>query len=325
MKAVQAYISVLADRYYSLCSSIIKKYDPGALYLGDRYISNFYPEVAAASAGYLDVVSSNLNADGNDGSFTPFYLRTLESRTHKPILISEYYMASSENRSGNKNNSSGFPVVPTQWERARDFSRETNYFLVHPFVVGAHWFQYYDEPKNGRGDGENYDMGLVDTSNRPYEGMTDAAAALKLRSVGFIPRYDFVAFSPAVPGVARMTLATEGGCERGDAYYTRQGANLIIGLYWNEDRFAEAYYRGGKTPLADRPHIRVELGKRSIDVLAGDGGQPVVHGDAQVLLDSTGVRNTLVISIPNAADATLARIHLETRARAYQGQWTIRP
>jgi hypothetical protein len=31
-----------------------------------------------------------------------------------------------------------------------------------PYVVGADWFQYYDEPTHGRADGENYNFGLVD-------------------------------------------------------------------------------------------------------------------------------------------------------------------
>ena len=41
-----------------------------------------------------------------------------------------------------------------------------------PDVVGAHWFQYCDEPLGGRDDGEDYDMGLIDTSNRPDREVT---------------------------------------------------------------------------------------------------------------------------------------------------------
>src|SRR5208337_4627595 len=45
-------------------------------------------------------------------------------------------------------------------------------FARFPNVVGAHWFQYCDEPFGGREDGEDYNMGLVDISNRPYHALT---------------------------------------------------------------------------------------------------------------------------------------------------------
>ncbi len=45
-------------------------------------------------------------------------------------------------------------------------------------VIGADWFQYYDEPKYGRNDGENYNMGLVDIYDQPYEEITLAAKIL---------------------------------------------------------------------------------------------------------------------------------------------------
>ena len=42
-------------------------------------------------------------------------------------------------------------------------------FARCPYIVGTHWFQYYDEPKGGRPDGEDYNMGLVDIYDRPYQ------------------------------------------------------------------------------------------------------------------------------------------------------------
>jgi hypothetical protein len=35
-------------------------------------------------------------------------------------------------------------------------------------IVGAHWFQLYDEPTTGRGDGENYQIGFLDVCDQPY-------------------------------------------------------------------------------------------------------------------------------------------------------------
>ncbi len=46
-------------------------------------------------------------------------------------------------------------------------------FARFPNVVGTHWFQYCDEPLGGREDGEDYNMGLIDLANRPYEEVTE--------------------------------------------------------------------------------------------------------------------------------------------------------
>ena len=44
-----------------------------------------------------------------------------------------------------------------------------------PGFVGAHWFQWTDEPVLGRMDGENYNIGFVDVTNRAYKELVDAA------------------------------------------------------------------------------------------------------------------------------------------------------
>ena len=45
-----------------------------------------------------------------------------------------------------------------------------------PELVGTHWFQWADQPSTGRFDGENYNIGLVDVTDRPY---ADLVGALK--------------------------------------------------------------------------------------------------------------------------------------------------
>ena len=131
----------------------------------------------------MDAVSSNLNAAWNDGTFPRFYLDTLHALSGKPVFVSEFYMAAQQNRSGNKNDSSTFPTVATQKERAAGFRNTVQALARTPYVVGADWFQYYDEPTHGRFDGENYDFGLVDIHDQPYEPLTAAAQALDLAAI----------------------------------------------------------------------------------------------------------------------------------------------
>jgi len=337
--AVDAYVGLLADRYYSLCNSMIKRVDPGALYLGDRYISNFYPAVAKAAGKYADIVSTNINADWNDGSFTPFYLPSLHRISKKPLMITEYYMCATQNRSGNKNDSSGFPVVTTQEERAKGFLNSTTTLLGTPYVVGAHWFQYYDEPMNGRGDGENYNMGLVDVFNQPYTEMVRAAKSLDLKSrVGL--SLQATNHMPMVTSHAATDLGLwprtaaywkpNEPSDRGDLFVAWTPDAVYLAVYWNEDRFAEALYKAGKVPEIDEPILTIR-GLKKPAVVRMIEKKPRIDGQVTVVSLKMGVRNTAIVRVPARA---LGReklgpgirlsmeVRLKTRARAHTVNWS---
>ena len=104
VRVERQFLGMLAERYYSLMHQVVRKYDPQALILGDRFPSCYYPEVVRACAPYVDAISSNLNPTWNDGSFPRFYLDTLYALSGKPVIIGEFYVAARENRSGNRNN-----------------------------------------------------------------------------------------------------------------------------------------------------------------------------------------------------------------------------
>src|SRR5262245_35074990 len=178
VRVERRFLELLAERYYSLVHDIIRKYDRRALILGDRYQSFYYPEVVRACSRYVDAVSSNLNASWSDGSFVRFYLETLRRLAGRPVLVGEFYMCARDTRSGNKNDRGVYPLVDTQRERAAGFRNTVQALLKIPYVIGADWFQYHDQPTHGRYDGENFNFGLVDIHNRPYEPLTTTAAAL---------------------------------------------------------------------------------------------------------------------------------------------------
>jgi hypothetical protein len=48
-----------------------------------------------------------------------------------------------------------------------------------PAIVGALWFQCYDESTTGRFDGENYQIGFLDICDTPYTGTIAAARSAK--------------------------------------------------------------------------------------------------------------------------------------------------
>lgn len=327
----------LAARYYSLCRDTIKKYDPDALFLGDRYISNYYPEVASEAGKYCDVVSTNLNPDWGDGGFVHFHLDGLEALTHKPLMVTEYYMTAKENRSGNGNDRSGFPVVQTQAERAKGFENTTELFARNPSIVGAHWFQYYDEPQNGRGDGENYDFGLVDINNKPYDELIDAAKSLDLKkehmsAVPFVASDVIPAFkggdgisAPADPsdsGANRKSkienrkftdltlwdrdkafVPSLDPVPRGDLYATWTPKEVDLALYWHEERFPENFYKGDKLPDSSRTTIEIEIpGSQTRWVLrVNDKDGTVLKGPAWHYDLTSAVSSHIIVEVPASA------------------------
>jgi hypothetical protein len=302
IRTYRHFLSLMAERYYSLVRDLIHQYDPRGLVLGDRYQSFYYPEVARASASSVDAVSMNLNAAWNDGTYPRFSLDTLHALSGRPVIVSEFYMAAQQNRSGDKNDSSTFPTVTSQEERAAGFRNTALALLRTPYVVGADWFQYYDEPTHGRNDGEDYNFGLVDIQDKPYEVLTAAARALNLVAIknGQQPaRPDASLGVPPAPhdplGQFTIRLALKDwDRERGfvkpvsefavaDLYVCWNEKAVYLGLY-AQDIVEENYYRDKIVPEMDRAEWILSTGEtnKPIRFRLGPGAPPVC--------DKAGVR-----------------------------------
>ena len=193
IRVVRAWTGMLAARYYSVMRDALRAADPEALYLGDRLPIYYDPDAVRAMAPYVDAISVNYNVDAADGWIAPYFFAGLsELSGGKPVLITEWFYAAAENRSGNRNrtgpphnaanarisnnrNRTGhLMTVRTQAERARGAGRAARLLAAAPDAIGVHWFQYADEPPGGRADGEDYDFGLVDIDDRPYEVLVAA-------------------------------------------------------------------------------------------------------------------------------------------------------
>ena len=71
---------------------------------------------------------------------------------------------------------SGARQTSSQEERGVAYRYYVENAVADPSIVGTHWFEWIDEPSTGRFDGENYNIGLVDVTDRPYRELLDAAA-----------------------------------------------------------------------------------------------------------------------------------------------------
>ena len=180
IRLVDRFMSACAKRYYELMYKAIHAADPNALVLGDRLPLYYHQDAILAMGDNVDVISTNYNVDVADGWVAPYFFDGLRKLSGKPVLVSEFFFAAAENRSGNRNETARnvhakpghLMTVPTQTERTWGAGNALLSFARFPNVIGAHWFQYCDEPMGGREDGEDYNMGLIDTANRPYEELT---------------------------------------------------------------------------------------------------------------------------------------------------------
>jgi hypothetical protein len=361
IRVMRAFLELLAERYYQLVRELIHKYDPKALVLGDRYQSFFYPEVVRAAGRSVDAISSNLNASWNDGTYLRSYLQTLHQLTGKPVLVSEVYMAAAENRSGNRNNMGVFPVVPTQAERVQSIRNTMLALARTPYVVGIDWFQYYDEPRHGREDGENFNFGLVDIEDRPYAELTGGFRSLALEGYrtgspsirtdvsGGVPPAPAEPFAEFAPMRALKNWDRERGYVKpvvssapnaplpvpvADLYVCWSPRALYVGVY-ALDIIEEAYYRDRSVPKQDRPLWQLEMsGAKPFSVRLGAGREPIAS-DPSIRIEhlsalNLNVRNIAAVELPAAwlgrssfkpGDRIEFSSTLRSHGRAYQTQW----
>lgn len=175
IQVVRHWTKVVAEHYYRLVYEALREADPEALIFGDRLPIYYDPLAVQAMVPYVDVISTNYNVDSPDGWIARYFFEGLRQLAgDKPVLISEWFFAARENRSGNRNNGH-LMTVQTQAERVHGAVSAAQHFARQPAIVGLHWFQYYDHPQGGRDDdGEDYNFGLVDIHDRPYEQLVEA-------------------------------------------------------------------------------------------------------------------------------------------------------
>jgi len=161
-----AWLRQYADTYFRVVAEAIHRHDPHHLFLGGRFAVNT-PEAVAACAQYADVVSFNVYADLPQHGFDAAAMQQLD----KPVLIGEFHFGSDDRGPFGK----GVVSVWTEQQRGEAYTRFVAAAASDPNIVGAHWFQYVDQPATGRLlDGENSHIGLVGITDIPFAGFVDA-------------------------------------------------------------------------------------------------------------------------------------------------------
>ncbi|MGD0696615.1 MAG: agarase [Terriglobia bacterium] len=165
----EQFLAEVADRYFQVCAQAIHSADSHHLYLGARFAGQV-PDVVFRAARFADVASINIY------SFDPRLLaERLYKLAGKPVLITEFAFRAQD--SGLPNTQGAGPKVSSQAARAKAYTDYVTRLESLPEVIGYHWFQWSDEPKEGRFDGENSNYGVVNISDKPYDEFLAAVKA----------------------------------------------------------------------------------------------------------------------------------------------------
>ncbi len=166
----EQFIHAMFKRYLSIICDAIRKHDPNHLNLGIRF-GGSPPDEVLRMGSVFDVCSINMY------EYEPTkQMKRVYELTGRPILIGEFHFGVPANGLG-----AGLVQVADQKERGVGYRYYVEQAAALPCFLGTHWFIWRDEPVLGRMDGENYNIGFVDVTDRPYRELVEAAIATHKR------------------------------------------------------------------------------------------------------------------------------------------------
>jgi hypothetical protein len=162
-KDLSLFAQKIAETYFRTIKEEIKKLAPKTLYLGCRFaeVNNC---AARAAAKFCDIVSYNKYTKSVPEYFLP-------NGIDRPIMIGEFHFGAQDRGVFN----SGLQQAANQQQRAESYQQYMDSALANPQIVGAHWFQYCDQPTSGRVDGENYQIGFISIADSPYTEIVNSS------------------------------------------------------------------------------------------------------------------------------------------------------
>ncbi|MDO4575201.1 MAG: beta-galactosidase [Planctomycetia bacterium] len=148
--------TVIAEQYFRVVHEELRAADPKLLDMGCRFAWT-NERAQRAMAKYVDVMSFNLYRE-SVADFAP------AGEIDMPVIIGEFHFGALDRGMFH----TGLRGAKNQNERAEKYYSYVLGAVKNPRIIGAHWFQYASQATTGRGDGENYQIGLVDLGDTPY-------------------------------------------------------------------------------------------------------------------------------------------------------------
>jgi hypothetical protein len=162
------FSEIMVAKLFGGLSAACRVVDPHHLNLGIRY-QTVPPTWALEGMRTFDIFSMNCyrpRVPGED-------LAKISAMLNMPTMIGEFHFGALD--AGLP--ASGIGHVRNQAQRGQAYRIYVEHAASQPSCVGTHYFIIYDQSAAGRPDGENYNIGFVDTCSRPYDAMAQGARA----------------------------------------------------------------------------------------------------------------------------------------------------
>jgi hypothetical protein len=153
-----------AEKYFSTVRDAVKRVAPNNLYLGCRFNGHIDKSLIQIAARYCDVISYNIYEMPNGR------LNQYRGVVDKPFIVGEFGVTSDLGQMPWR----GQKYTEEEGARLRPFEDYLAQAFVHPALVGAHFFQFRDQPLTGRADGEATLRGFVNTADTPHFDLVQA-------------------------------------------------------------------------------------------------------------------------------------------------------
>ncbi|MCX6320320.1 MAG: hypothetical protein NTX93_00725 [Bacteroidia bacterium] len=161
----KAFVYDTYSKFIGIVNAAIRKHDPNHLNLGIRFGGSAPDDIIKASKGF-DVFSLNIYGySANQNTLQKIY-----DFTGLPIIIGEFHFGTP-----GRGLAPGLAQTRNQEERGVAYRYYVENAAAHPALIGTHWFQWIDQPSTGRNDGENYNIGFLDVTDRPYPELINAS------------------------------------------------------------------------------------------------------------------------------------------------------
>ena len=166
---MQSFFEFYVETYFATVSKAFDVFFPNHLYLGCRFhgAAKQNKVLHDIASKYSDVVSFNIYEYGVKGfNFKP--------KADKPMLIGEFHFGTTTNGVWG----GGLKHAYSLENQSSLLEQYLSEAVQHSSIIGAHWFQWSDQPATGRlNDSENFRIGFVSVTDVPYQDLITVSKA----------------------------------------------------------------------------------------------------------------------------------------------------
>lgn len=159
-----AFNRTMIRRYVEIPAKYCKEVDPHHLNLGMRYAWISNDDILEGCEAF-DVFSINCYQFEPDRTL----IERISKKLNRPVMIGEYHFGAADTGML----AYGIRAVATQQDRGLAYRYYVEQAAAIPGLIGVHYFQLNDQAVLGRFDGENYQIGVVDVCQRPYQAFVE--------------------------------------------------------------------------------------------------------------------------------------------------------